>query len=447
MARPRTLTSSPIELDLAAALDHDRGVGRSDLLLLAPRLEAARERLIETAAGDFSHWLNWPRRLLEDHQAQRHRGLLTRWLTAAKEFRETVDRAVILGSPASIAVLEAIFAACCHPHHNELPRGERGGRPRIYFVSTGAGNDAIQGVLDLLPQGRRLELDDESWGIVALDDGEESELLTAICKVFWDALLGTTTPGEEAERAMMIGADQSPLVAFAEQADLPRLPHFSPLPLAGEGPGVRGEVQASDPSPSPRSSPVKGEGANQISGGEDPFYPGVLLAAAVMNIDVVQYLFGAVTMTDRFRAGPVGGNLPLDFAGCAHLLADRCGIRGWSIDCPAELKPLARWWQGGDPICETDPQQLLIQWLTTSVRRDRLRVTMPAGEAPSGRKKTLERYLPDVSSAAAEAIRNDRVKNGLPTAVVRLPTVDESTVGQLLQMRMIADQCTLHAPS
>lgn len=446
MARPRTLTSSPIELDLAAALDHERGVGRSDLLQLAPRLEAARERLIGTAAGDFSHWLNWPRRLLEDHQAQRHRGLLTRWLTAAKHFRHAVDRAVILGSPASIAVLEAIFAACCHPHHNELPRGERGGRPRIYFVSTSSGNDAIQGLLDLLPQGRRLDLDDESWGIVGVDDGDESELLTAIGKVFWDALLSTTSPGEEAERALMIGPSSSPLLAFAEQANLPQLPYFSPLPLAGEGLGVRGEVQTSAPSPSPRPSPVKGEGANQFGVRENPFHPGILLAAAVMNIDVVQYLFGAVTMADRFRTAPVGDNVPLDFAGCCYLLAERRAIRELSIVCPAELNSLARWWRGGDASCETDPQ-LLVQWLATSVRRDRLRVTMPAGEAPSGRKKTLDRYLPDVSLATAEAVRNERAACGLPTAIVRLPTVDESTVGQLLQMRMIADQCTLHAPS
>jgi hypothetical protein len=157
-----------------------------------------------------------------------------------------------------------------------------------------------------------------------------------------------------------------------------------------------------------------------------------------MNIDVVQYLFGAVTLTDRFRAAPVGDNLPLDFAGCAQLLAERRGIRGWSIDCPAELNSLARWWRRGNAYCETDAH-LLIHWLTASVRRDRLRVTMPAGEAPSGRKKTLDRYLPEVSSVAAEAVRNERAADGLPTAVVRLPTVDESTVGQLLQMRMIAD--------
>ncbi len=423
MARPSTLTHSPIEFDLTAALDHERGCGRADLLQLGPRLEQARQTLIEKAAKDSSHWLHWPRRLLEDHQAKRHRGLLTRWLTAAKHFRHAVDQAIILGSPASIAVLEAMFAACCHPYHNELARGERGGRPRIYFVSTETDNDALQGLFDLVPQGRKLELEEERWGIVAIDDGHESERLTAIFKVFWDALLQTTEPNDEAERTMVAGPADSPLVAFAEQANLPRLPYFSFLPLAGETANGMGETRA------------------EVAGGpteENPYHPGILLAAAVMNVDVVQFLFGAVTMTDRFRAAPVGDNPALDFAGVTHLLGERRSVRGLAMHCPAGLKPLARWWQSVSTSDEAH-QQLLFQWLPRSVRRDRLRVTMPAGEAPSGRKKTLDRYLPDLSAVAADTIRDVRLSNGLPTAVVRLPTVDETTVGQLLQMRMIVE--------
>jgi hypothetical protein len=453
MTRPRSPTNLPIELDLTAAFDHKHDCGRADLLQLAPRLEHARELLIAEAAQDTSHWLNWPRRLLEDHEAKRQHGLLTRWLTAAKHFRHAVDRAVILGSPQSIAVLEAIFAACCHPYHNELPRGERGGRPRIYFASTADGNDALQGLFDILPQGQVLHLEEERWGIVTMDDGDGSELLTAMFKVFWDALLGTTEPGDEAECAMTIGPTDSLLIQFAEQANCPRLPYFSPLPLAGEefpfvpplpsagkGPGVRGEVQIRDPSPSPQPSPVKGKGVNPARSETNPFHPGILLAAAVMNIDVVQLLLGAVTVSDRFRTAPPGNNIPLDFAGCSHLLAERRGIHGWSIDCPAGLKPLAHWWHGDSKITQTN-EALLIQWLPTRVRRDRLRVTMPAGEAPSGRKKTLDRHLPDVSASVAEAIRIQRTASGLPTAIVQLPTVDESTVGQLLQVRMMVENC------
>ncbi len=44
----------------------------------------------------------------------------------------------------------ALFEACCHPYHNELPRGARGGKPRIYFEGNNVDNDAVQGLLDLL---------------------------------------------------------------------------------------------------------------------------------------------------------------------------------------------------------------------------------------------------------------------------------------------------------
>jgi hypothetical protein len=157
-----------------------------------------------------------------------------------------------------------------------------------------------------------------------------------------------------------------------------------------------------------------------------------------MNIDVVQFLCGAVVVADRFRTAPSGDNPSLDLLGCLHLLAERRGIHQIAIDCPTGLQPLAKRWEAASGTSEPD-HQLLIQWLSSSVRRDRLRVTMPAGEAPSGRTKTLERYLPDVASTAADAIRKDRMAAGLPTAVIKLPTVDESTVGQLLQMRMIVE--------
>ena len=49
----------------------------------------------------------------------------------------------------------ALFEACCHPFHNELPRGERGGRPRLSFEGFNMDNDSAQGLLDLVaPAGK-----------------------------------------------------------------------------------------------------------------------------------------------------------------------------------------------------------------------------------------------------------------------------------------------------
>jgi len=46
-------------------------------------------------------------------------------LRTARRLREGVDRVIVAGRGAAAA--RAICDACCHPCHNELSRGERGG--------------------------------------------------------------------------------------------------------------------------------------------------------------------------------------------------------------------------------------------------------------------------------------------------------------------------------
>src|SRR5262249_31896916 len=123
----------PIELDLTASFSFERGLGRAKLLQLAPRLEAVRSTLL-TSAGNPWQSIAQPRRLLAEYHKSRRNSLLGQILTVAKRLREVVDRALILAAPPAISTAQALFAACCHPYHNELSRGERGGRPRIYFV-------------------------------------------------------------------------------------------------------------------------------------------------------------------------------------------------------------------------------------------------------------------------------------------------------------------------
>ena len=49
-------------------------------------------------------------------------------------WQERVDRVVICGNAFAIAAARALFAAGCHPYHNEQSRGERAGYPRVYFA-------------------------------------------------------------------------------------------------------------------------------------------------------------------------------------------------------------------------------------------------------------------------------------------------------------------------
>ena len=51
----------------------------------------------------------------------------------------------VLGIGGSYMGARALFESCCHPYHNELTRGQRGGHPRMYFEGNNVDNDALQG--------------------------------------------------------------------------------------------------------------------------------------------------------------------------------------------------------------------------------------------------------------------------------------------------------------
>ena len=158
----------PIELDLSPALFFEHGLGRADLLQFGPRLEQPRANVLAATAQTESSIVDWPQRVLKDYRAHRKSSLLGSILTTARRLRETVDRVVVIGPPQMITVAQALLTASGHPHHNELSRGQRGERPRIYLLPAVADNDAVQGLLDILPQGRLLRSLEERWGLVAL---------------------------------------------------------------------------------------------------------------------------------------------------------------------------------------------------------------------------------------------------------------------------------------
>ena len=210
-----------------------------------------------------------PQQLLEGYKVDRHRSTLGQILPAAKQMRDLVDRAVILAPPQLIEAAKALFAACCHPHHNDLSRGQRGGRPRIFFASAVTDNDALQGLVDILPHGRQLQTVDERWGIVAIDDAKNCNLLAGLFGLFWEALQTTADSKTESQFAVAVGPANSPLMEFAEQIECQRI-----------------ELDSS---------------------ACDVFHPGVLLAASVMGMDIVKFLRGGAMMSERFESRSARG--------------------------------------------------------------------------------------------------------------------------------------------
>jgi len=395
----------PIDLDLTAAFDFKRGVGRAELLAIAIQLDSARKSMLSAAIDGKDAAIVWPQRCLEHYKRQRKSSELGRILHLARQLRDAVDRMVVLGPPAIVAAARALFAACCHPHHNELSRGQRGGRPRIYFLPARPDNDAAAALLEILPRQRRLHSVEDRWGIVALDACPDStqpaDVISGLFLCLWEALQSTTTADEETQLAAVIGPAQSPLVELAHKTGLEAIAHRSDFPLPSCG---------------------------------LTFQPSVLLAGSVMGIDIVNLLRGAAAMTERFIAQPVGSNPAVDFAGLQYLQGQRGMNCGWRIVSSASaLEPLAQCLHAG-----SGGDHLLVQWMVENDRHDRLQISMPSGKTLDGRPKKMDRPLSEVASERFDAVRNARAAAGQPTVVVRLPTIDEASIGQLVQMFSLA---------
>ena len=111
---------------------------------LAPRLEAARDTILrDPAAVDLAT------RTLADYDTARPASDLFAILAAARDIRDTVDRLVVVAGGTIGPATRLLAASCCHPFHDQLGRGERGGRPRLSWLDGRSDNDTIQGLLDL----------------------------------------------------------------------------------------------------------------------------------------------------------------------------------------------------------------------------------------------------------------------------------------------------------
>jgi glucose-6-phosphate isomerase len=390
-----------IDLDLTAAFDFDRGVGRAEVLATALQLDEATKLLLSAAVDGKDTALTWPQRCLEDHKRQRKSSELCRILHLARQLREAVDRVVVLGPPNIVSAARALFAACCHPHHNELSRGQRGGRPRIYFLPAEPDNDAAAALLEILPCRQPLHSVEDRWGIVALDDclddAQSADLIRGLFLYVWDALQSTATADEEARLAAVGGLRRSPLLELAQKIGL---------------------------------DAIVLESAFRFPTSASFFEPPVLLVASIMGIDIVNLLRGATAMTERFATQPVGANPAIDLARLQRLLAQRGIICGWRIASSASaLEPLAQCLHAA-----RDGDHLLVQWIVENPRHDRLQISLPSGKTLEGRPKKMDRPLTEVAHEQFAAARSTRATAGQPTAVVRLPTIDEASIGQLIQM-------------
>lgn len=410
---------------------------------LAPRLvqvrgQVAAERELRQVPPEMqpldAGFIDLPQKTLDQHRKQGDASPLGRALKHADRLREEVDRVVVLGCGGSQLGARALFEALRPCHHNELPAEKRLGTPRIYFEGDGFDNDALQDLLDLL---QTLcvdpELRAERWGAIVINHSGDMLDTAAALRTF------------KREAAEFYGLRSGRLRDVF-------------LPITGEAGKLREACKAEGLADNDILT-IPAEVGSRFS----VFTPAGLLPAAVMGLDVRALLLGAAAMTRRFLEEPFERNPVLQYAAVNFLLAQDKPIRVLAVGSK-KLEGVGRWHeqlvseslgkqgQGPTPLTMVLSRDLHVRGQQhQDGPRDRVINNLIVGSAASPpimigmtdrNADDLNCYnrkgYPDLLDAASRGVNQAYFESARPTADLVLPSISEHTIGQLLQMLMLA---------
>ena len=442
---------NPSEPDLityngSGAFLDSTGITRADFEALAPQLDMARTEVQDVDVQLLGRnnipaekrpldaaFFELPRKILDEYRADQSGSELGRILRTARRLQDTVDRVVVLGIGGSYMGARALMEACCEPYFNELDRGQRGSRPRMYFEGNNVDNDASHGLLKLLGNGRPAENVYDRWAIVVISKSGET-LETAVAFRQFLAALSPSAGGDREKLASLVvpvtgtSGKLFDLVTALGCPELFRVPD-----------GVGG-----------RFSVLSAVG---------------LLPAAILGLNVVSLLEGAVAMNEHFRKASVGENVVLDYVGVCHLLEQKSGatIRVLNVWSKA-LESVGLWYDqllaeslgkagaGATPITAVNTrdlhsraqqhQQGRADKLFTNLIVDHWRcdpLSVGHSELDQDALNDLaDKTLPEIMAAAIQGTNEAYQSDGRPTADLHLPRLNEFYLGQLFQMLMLA---------
>ncbi|MCR9291175.1 MAG: glucose-6-phosphate isomerase [bacterium] len=438
-----------LRFDPSASYLTGTGLEPSDVASLGPQLEKLRDEICdidvkmlngEIATPDSKQPLDagfylLPERLLAEYEADRQGSELARILAVTKQLMSEVDRVVVLGIGGSYMGARALMDACCQPYFNELSRGERGSRPRIYFEGNNVDNDASQGLLHLLgahkPEGQGSV--EDSWGLVVISkSGGTLETATAF-RQFLHALEKTCGGNADLvrQRVIPVTGTSGKLFDFASQLGCQDI---FPVPD-----GVGG-----------RFSVLSAVG---------------LVPAALMGINVMKLLQGAADMNEHFRTSKAQDNIVLQYTAINHLMETKRGacIRLMSVWSKA-LESAGMWYdqllaeslgkfeKGAMPLTTVNTRDLhsrhqqhqegrrdkiINNVIVENYRFDPLVIGHRESD-PDQLNDIADKSLPDVMSAAIAGTNEALKDDGRATTNLYMPRVDEYFMGQFFQMLMLA---------
>jgi glucose-6-phosphate isomerase len=439
------LTPMSEEWNAVAELRARHFLSPGQLKELTPRLmqcrsQVAAEREMRVVPPEMqpldAAFLDLPQQTLDNYRRKGEASDLGCVLTLANRLREEVDRVVILAAGGPSLAARALFEALCSRYHNELPPETRLGVPRIYFEGDNADTDSLQNLLDLLqitcvdPEQR-----EERWAIVTISkSGAEFEPGLAL-RVF---------RREAAEYYGLRSAWLRELFAAV---------------TAGEGKLHKLFAAYGHDHQTILTIP------ENVGGRFAAFTSAGLLPAAVMGLDVRALLLGAATMTKRFLEEPFERNPVLQYAGVNYLMTEehhkplrvlsvwskKLEALGWWYD-QLVAQSLGKQGRGPTPLTIVGTRDLHVRGQQHQEGpRDRLinnlivknPKTVPIlVQMADHNEDDLNQYnrkgLPDILSATVRATNQGYHDVARPTADLVLPALSEHTLGQLMQMLMLA---------
>jgi glucose-6-phosphate isomerase len=310
------------------------------------------------------------------------------------------------------------------------------GKPRVYFEGDSFDNDALADLLELLENNCvDPELREERWGVVVVSKSGATLETAAAYRVF------------RAEAVRFYGSQDQRLKTLF----IPVTGQTSRLRDLSRADGLKDDDVPAIP--------------DNIGGRFSVFTAAGLLPAAVMGLDVRALLLGAASMTRRFLEDGFDRNVVLQYAAVNYLLTKNQQkstrvLAVWS----KKLEALGHWYdqllseslgkQGRGPtpmtvvqtrdlharaqLLQDGPRDKVVNNLVVKgTRHPPIQMSM-ADRNEDDLNVFNRKTYPDMLDASLRGHDEALAAAARPTAELLLPTLSEHTMGQLMQMLMLA---------
>lgn len=381
-------------------------------------------------------FIDLPQKLLDQFRRKGDASELGKINRIAQRIRDNCDRFIILGIGGSYLGAKSLFESLCHTYHNEMPPKLRMNKPRIYFEGNNVDNDALQDLIELIDNTCvDPSIAEERYGVAVISKSGGTLETAAAYRVFRGEMAKTYGPKSEYFKALIV-------------------------PITGPKGRLRDLCRA-DGFDDDDVLTIP----DDIGGRYSVFTAVGLLPAAVMGLDVRALLLGAATMTKRFLEEPFERNPVLQFAAVNYLMMEDAKkptrvMAVWS----KKLESVGFWYdqllseslgkqgRGPTPITVVQSRDLhsrgqqhqdgmrdksINNLFVRTAKHQPVMIGM-ADRNEDDLNSISRKGYPDLMAAAFEGTNQAYAECARPTADIILPTLSEHTIGQLLQMLMLA---------